>query len=195
MLTAESRRLGAQLTLKDCKDALVEQFRMRMTDVDDDEVEDEGEFAGTTFQGICYNCGKPGHRAVDCKAPRKKNNRFQGTCNLCGLRGHKRADCWEDERNKDRRPRNWKSRNNSERKENAAVVTNGDSEDEDELLLFMCQPCTDMSNDNRENTDYYASESSCDEYEFMTDDGDYRMIIDPDETESTCDSSCSEDSS
>ncbi|KAL2471729.1 CCHC-type domain-containing protein [Abeliophyllum distichum] len=27
------------------------------------------------FKGDCYNCGKPGHRAIDCRKPKKQNDR------------------------------------------------------------------------------------------------------------------------
>jgi len=34
---------------------------------------------------------------------------FKGMCNTCGKQGHKSVDCWENERNKSKRPKNWKS--------------------------------------------------------------------------------------
>jgi hypothetical protein len=51
------------------------------------------------FTGVCYNCGKSGNCANECK---KKNDvqgtkkaNFLGKCNNCGLRGHTGKDCWE----------------------------------------------------------------------------------------------------
>nr|AAB49922.1 Gag polyprotein [Feline immunodeficiency virus]AAU20797.1 gag protein [Feline immunodeficiency virus] len=35
----------------------------------------------------CFNCGKPGHLARNCRAPRK--------CNKCGKAGHIATDCWD----------------------------------------------------------------------------------------------------
>ena len=43
-----------------------------------------------------------------------KSRLFKGTCNLCGKQDHKKADCWEDEKNKDKRPANWKSKLNND---------------------------------------------------------------------------------
>jgi hypothetical protein len=66
------------------------------------------------FTGVCYNCGKSGHRANDCK---KKNDgqgtkkaKFLGKCNNFGLRGHTGKYCWEKEENKNKRPAGWKKK-------------------------------------------------------------------------------------
>jgi hypothetical protein len=34
---------------------------------------------------------------------------FNGDCHICGKKGHKAADCWDSERNKDKRPSNYRS--------------------------------------------------------------------------------------
>jgi hypothetical protein len=34
---------------------------------------------------------------------------FKGDCRICGKNGHKAADCWESDKNKDKRPYNYKS--------------------------------------------------------------------------------------
>jgi hypothetical protein len=58
------------------------------------------------FTGVCYNCGKSGYCANDCK----KKNDGQGTkkakflekCNNFGLRDHTGKDCWKKEENKNK---------------------------------------------------------------------------------------------
>ena len=59
------------------------------------------------FKGICYKCGKYGHKGADCRSGnnfRNNNNynqnnyangprkRFNGICNYCGICGHKEVD-------------------------------------------------------------------------------------------------------
>jgi len=36
-------------------------------------------------------------------------HKFKGNCRICGKIGHKAGDCWENEKNKDKRPKNWKA--------------------------------------------------------------------------------------
>lgn len=38
---------------------------------------------------ICTNCGKPGHRAVDCWSPDLADT----VCHCCGWKGHRQAEC------------------------------------------------------------------------------------------------------
>ena len=38
---------------------------------------------------------------------------FKGDCRLCGLKGHKAGDCWDNEKNKDKRPPNYKVKSGS----------------------------------------------------------------------------------
>ena len=85
-------------------------------DVSDSDKEKEYALNATTFTGVCYKYGKKGHKAHQCRSSSRssrngfrKKNKFTGTCNLCGKCGHKGADCWEDDKNKDKRPKNWKS--------------------------------------------------------------------------------------
>ena len=63
-------------------------------------------FAGG-FKGRCHNCGKYGHKSVDC---RDKNNSgggggdtggggFQGKCYKCHKKGHKARDCMKGKNN------------------------------------------------------------------------------------------------
>jgi hypothetical protein len=36
--------------------------------------------------------------------------KFKGECRLCGTEGHKAADCWDNDKNKSKRPNNYKKR-------------------------------------------------------------------------------------
>ena len=54
---------------------------------------------------VCYNCGEPGHIALNCKKPKKNNNNNQRgnfarresslICGYCGKRGHTESRCWK----------------------------------------------------------------------------------------------------
>ena len=93
--------------------------------------EDGVETALSSFTGKCYNCGKTGHRAFQCKegnndseSKTKKGGKENRNCHLCGKKGHIRADCFELEKNKDKRPKNWKSclEDKDDKKEKAAAI-------------------------------------------------------------------------
>jgi hypothetical protein len=47
------------------------------------------------------------------KGDKKTFKKFTGKCNRCGKVGHKEANCWDDPKNGDRRPKTWKTRDNS----------------------------------------------------------------------------------
>jgi len=47
----------------------------------------------------------------------KYHKKFKGFCNTCGKQGHKSTDCWENEKNKSKRPKNWKSNGNKKNDE------------------------------------------------------------------------------
>ena len=47
--------------------------------------------AGGNSDG-CFNCGKPGHIAKNCRAPRN-NSQPEIICHNCGKRGHLTKDC------------------------------------------------------------------------------------------------------
>nr|WCD68120.1 gag protein [Human immunodeficiency virus 1] len=53
----------------------------------------KGNFKGTGRNIKCFNCGKEGHLARNCRAPRKKG------CWKCGKEGHQMKDCSERQAN------------------------------------------------------------------------------------------------
>ena len=44
----------------------------------------------------------------------KGNKKFLDTCNHCGKAGHKAANGWKHKANKDKRPKNWKKKEDKE---------------------------------------------------------------------------------
>eukprot|EP00957_Ditylum_brightwellii_P126859 9670410-Ditylum_brightwellii.AAC.1 len=55
----------------------------------------------------CYSCGKKGHKAFQCKEPkkRKKGKKMSNKkCNRCGNKGHDKDNCWDDPKNADKVP-------------------------------------------------------------------------------------------
>lgn len=106
-----------------CGKAKLEDFRVQMmsqyrkenvTDKKDDDNIDELALASSSDLE-CYNCKGRGHMARNCPHPRKKsthkNNKqrkSRGACWTCDMKGHKQEDCWYLEKNKDKRPANWK---------------------------------------------------------------------------------------
>ena len=99
--------------------------------------DDEEEVTLGVFQGICHNCKKKGHKAVDCRFKKKsfapKDKKINGDCNNCGKLGQKAVDCWFDKRNKDKRPGGWGARGgrntkNTQEQVHAAVGSVGSVE-------------------------------------------------------------------
>ena len=59
--------------------------------------------------------------AIKNKRPKKNkskkekgNKKFTGKCNHYGKVGHKATNCWEHEANIDKRPKNWKKKEEKE---------------------------------------------------------------------------------
>ena len=104
------------------------QYWWQISTADGNENNNEGtELTLSAFSGKCFNCDEEGHKAVDCKKPRKnvnnrtqrfsRNNRRTKTnkkCHNCGKPGHLANDCWEKEENKHKRPKGWKSSKSGE---------------------------------------------------------------------------------
>jgi hypothetical protein len=66
--------------------------------------------------------------------PRKFQKAFKGDCRICGKKGHKATDCWESEKNKDKRPTNYRSKAS----EAAANVS------EESKTKVMCSYCNKL---------------------------------------------------
>jgi hypothetical protein len=112
ILTAEQRSKGTALRLTDLESAMTQHWRQTTGTLSTSEEGNEVTLLG--FNGICYNCQQPGHRANEC--PEKvnintggrnnnnnrncfrggrgrgnggnKNYKFKGNCNNCGKQGH-----------------------------------------------------------------------------------------------------------
>jgi hypothetical protein len=126
--TAEQRSKGVALRLMDLESAMTQHWRQTTGTLSAAEEGNEVIFLG--FNGICYNCQKPGHRANQCpkKANRNtggrnnnndrnfsrggqgrgnggnKNYKFKGNCNNCGKQGHAEDTCWMLPSNASKRP-------------------------------------------------------------------------------------------
>jgi hypothetical protein len=58
--------------------------------------------------------------------------KFDGECNLYGKKGYKKYDCWNNDRNKDKRPKHWRV----PRKHDHANDAGESSEDEAEIYTM-----------------------------------------------------------
>ncbi len=162
-------------------------FGVNSDNEDDQSDEDEtalySENKGKGFKGKCYKCNKFGHRANQCNQSKtgKQNSKFKGKCNMYG---HMKKDCWEDEKNADKRPKDWKSKLNS------GLSTEQDS---GELALYsarddepkdVCEDYEDNWYEVKElwdtDEDEYEKESSWYDVEELWDlddeDGDVKMF-------------------
>lgn len=83
VLVSELRRKGNNCTMDDLQKAMNDMYRVRRN-------------------------GSGGGQEVGLAA-------FKGKCNECGKFGHKRVDCWNLEENASKRPRGWKRRYGNER--------------------------------------------------------------------------------
>jgi hypothetical protein len=98
ILAVERRLKVEDLTAEDMEKAICEDYR-QLKHAYMKKIESDSEVL--MFTGVCYNCGKSGHCANDCK---KKNDgqgtkkvKFLGKCNNCGLHVHTGKDFWEKE--------------------------------------------------------------------------------------------------
>ena len=72
----------------------------------------------TEFKGKCHSCGKHGHKKHCPKKNKseeeKRGKKFIGKCNQCGKVGQKATNCWEHDANRDKKPKNWKTKEEKE---------------------------------------------------------------------------------
>jgi Zinc knuckle len=123
--------LGANLTAEDLKEAIIQYWLQVTAKEGGPNKSDDTELTLSACSGKCYNCGGEGHKANECKKPKKDGtkSRRQGSkknlkCYNCGGPGHMAKDCWEKEENKDKRPKGWKSKTNKTGKQGGAAVDN-----------------------------------------------------------------------
>ena len=184
VIGSEIARRGANLNLDNLQTAMKIVYRMdKAGNENDDDSDDDGtEMAlqGTDSKVKCYNCGKEGHKAYQCKDSKRNNGKgkgqngydkkrkFNGKCNNCGKIGHMIKDCWEDEKNAHKRPKNWKSSKES----GGAAVDVEDVEyvlnavDDDELKVILCEEChiavegeTKLSISDLSNEEYWVGDT------------------------------------
>ena len=136
VVTRARKEYGTNLNIDKLEAEMREYWRITngQNKLEDNE---EGEVALAAVSLKCYNCGKEGHKAVDCRSPKRgrqgscKTRKLKGKCNNCGKEGHKAADCWNSEANKDKRPAWFKPLKETA----AAAVTDEKERDDVECLL------------------------------------------------------------
>jgi hypothetical protein len=150
VLTVEQRSKGNNLTLEDLYDARSQLWKTLYRD--DTEVGEGAEIGltSTESQLTCYRCKKRGHKAFQCPdkqksgGPNNKNrgNKFTGKCNRCGKQGHRQEDCWEDDRNANKRPKNYRKSSGPSEVNNVEVVLCGLCKDEDQVEVALIEQQT-----------------------------------------------------
>ena len=107
ILTAEQRAKGTLCTLENLESAMNQHWR-QIGRSDEVEKNNEISLAAVNFNGICFKCGKKGHKASVCLDNNKSDKdgsdkQGQGSkqkekrkCYQCGKVGHITPNCWED---------------------------------------------------------------------------------------------------
>ena len=117
--TKRAGNAGEDVEADNLIEVMSERFRLthggeKLSGGDDGERAQEVRLASTsgTFPGKCNRCHQnTGFKAADCPC-KEKNGGI--VCRLCNVKGHIERNCWEDEKNANRRPKNWVSRLNKE---------------------------------------------------------------------------------
>jgi hypothetical protein len=86
--------MGITITLENLKEDLRRVYAQRYAE----ERESRGHGESVLYANANFNKGRNF----------KFKKTFKGDCRICGKKGHKAADCWEQEKNKDKRPTNYK---------------------------------------------------------------------------------------
>ena len=115
---------------------------------------------GKHFNGKCLNCGKRGHKAIDCWAKGNGNQnrggpkRYPGKCNYCGILGHKENDCRKKKRESGDSA-NTAAGTTTEDVVLMAYCMEAESDDEDDMPMLM-ERTNDMSDDESDEEDDLA---------------------------------------
>ena len=132
---------GDQLTIDDLERAMTLEYRLRTKG---SKVDGKGkELSLSSFNGICYKCKQSGHKANACPNGKgeggkgKFNGKFNGKCNLCGKQGHKANDCWENNNNKDKRPKWYKAGGDNNGTEKGLAASNNNESNSGTEFMFM----------------------------------------------------------
>ena len=160
VLAVTQERQGGALTSQHLIDSMMVLYRQQSTlkqrgrPSNNGTSHETGLAAPGANTGICWNCGKPGHRAAQCRSP-STNNKFKPggasgggnarsnrdmVCHECGLRGHKKTNCWCLEENASKRPPGWKPPANyrgssAQRGEQSSAHIDFDDDDGFELMM------------------------------------------------------------
>ena len=160
--TKRAGKAGEDVEADNLIEVMSERFRLthggeKLSGGDDGERAQEVRLASTsgTFPGKCNRCHQnTGFKAADCPCKEKSGGIV---CRLCNVKGHIERNCWEDEKNANRRPKNWVSRLNKESEAAGAdieICLNSISFDTD--VNAVLDGRTDMNAVRDERTEYNA---------------------------------------
>jgi hypothetical protein len=115
ILMMEQRIRGNALSLEDLESAMTIHYRKLYPreGLDDCNSKDGNKIGLLAFNGVCFKCGKTGHKANNCNQKNANGtpNKFTAggksggnphmnlQCHGCGKTGHITKNCWEKESN------------------------------------------------------------------------------------------------
>ena len=180
------KRLDSKsLTLKYIKDELKSAYEIKFKKNDDEDEEGgkEGEdvaLAMGNFKGYCKNCGKYGHKKIDCPELQQNGNngggyqngvdrgqgygrrRFNGKCFFCGKRGHKQYECRSNPANANNGGNtNWNNGGNQNNKNN----DDWNEEEVAEIMLVASEPTKTVADKKYYWADWCEECEEDDEYD------------------------------